>query len=340
MDVFSTEYLMGVVEDLKTVPSFALNRYFGTQRMFETEAIDFDVVDRKRRIAPLVSPLAPGKVMNQVGRKVTSIKPAYTKDKRVFDPNTGFKRAVGETIGGSLTLEQRIQLTIVGELEDQLNLLNRRKEVMAMEVLRTGKCVLSGENYPTVTLDFGRDATLSPATLHGGGSQWDQASDPLANLRTWALLSKKLSGVYPSDVIMAVDAFNAFINNAKVTPRWQVQNTGMINVDLKLGELLDEAATFMGVIDGFRVFVYADWYVDETDTQQDVMPAGWIIMAHPRVDGIQAYGAIRDHDNLRAVPYYPKSWADNDPSVRYIMLQSAPVIAPLRANATFAIQVL
>ena len=341
MDVFSTEYLAGVVEDLKTPPAFAFNRYFGDQRTFETEAIDFDVIDRKRRIAPLVSPLVPGKVMNQAGRKVTSIKPAYVKDKRVFDPNNGFKRAVGETIGGSLTAAQRIEMAIVSELDDQLNLLARRQEVMSMEALRTGKLVLSGENYPAVTLDFQRDASLSPAGLNGGANAWDQGtSDPLANLKAWALLVKQKSGLYPNDVLMAVNVFAAFVSHAKVEKRWQAANANIINIDLKLGEALDEAATFMGRIEGFNLFVYADWYVDETDTEQAIHPDGWITMAHARVDGIRAYGAIKDHEALRAMPYFPKSWAENDPSVRYLMLQSAPVVAPLRPNATLGVRVL
>jgi hypothetical protein len=87
LDVFSTEYLMGVVEDLKTASSAILDRFFNRQVTFETEAVDVDIIDRRRRIAPLVSPYVPGRVMNQVGKTTRSIKPAYTKDKRVFKPS-------------------------------------------------------------------------------------------------------------------------------------------------------------------------------------------------------------------------------------------------------------
>jgi hypothetical protein len=67
MDRFSTEYLMGVVEDLKRPPRFFLDRYFPKVETFSTEAIDFDIVDRKRRVAPLVSPLAAAKLTDQAG---------------------------------------------------------------------------------------------------------------------------------------------------------------------------------------------------------------------------------------------------------------------------------
>jgi hypothetical protein len=107
MDRFSTEFLMGVVQDLKRPARWFLDRYFTRVETFATEAVDFDIIDRTRRIAPLVSPLVPARVMNQAGREVRSLTPAYTKDKRVFEPARGFKRAVGEKIGGSLTPQQR-----------------------------------------------------------------------------------------------------------------------------------------------------------------------------------------------------------------------------------------
>jgi hypothetical protein len=65
--------------------------------------------------------------MNQAGREVRSIKPAYVKDKRVFKPNLGLKRAVGEQIGGSVHAAAAHRLAIAGEAQDQLNLLTRAR---------------------------------------------------------------------------------------------------------------------------------------------------------------------------------------------------------------------
>ena len=340
MDQFSTEYLMGVVEDLKRPPQFALDRYFTRKETFGTEAVDFDVIDRKRRIAPLVSPLVPGKVVNQVGKVVRSLTPAYTKDKRIFEPGRGFKRAVGEKIGGSLTPAQRIELAIVAEMEDQLNMLTRRQEVMAMEALRTGKVVLTGDQYPTVTVDFQRDATLTPANLAAGNLWSATTATPLDNLKTWALLGLKKSGVYLTDVIMAIDVYQAFVNHATVSARWSAQNSGQLGTSLALGKPQVEGAVFMGQIDGFNIFVYAGWYIDETDTENEILPAKYLIMSAPAaVEGVRAFGAIKDHASLQEAEYFAKSWEDHDPSVRYLMLQSAPLMVPLRPNATLGVRV-
>jgi hypothetical protein len=40
------------------------------------------------------------------------------------------------------------------------------------------------------------------------------------------------------------------------------------------------------------------------------------------------------------VPYFVKSWTEEDPSVRFLMLQSAPLVFPTRPNASFKAKVL
>lgn len=340
MDVFSTEYLAAVVQDLKVPPSFALDRYFGSTQTFDTEAVDVDIINRKRRIAPLVSPYVPGKLMNQVGRETRTIKPAYTKDKRVFSPATGFKRAVGEQIGGALSPAERIQLAIAAELEDQIKILQRRQELMAIESLRTGKLVLSADQYPTTTVDFQRDAGLT-VDISGGAGAWDQNGvNPLDDLETWALLTLNLTGIYANDVVMATNVFKTFRENPFVKERWQALQAQNQGTNLQLGGPIMEGGSYRGSIDGFNIFVYAGWYVDENDAEQQILPDGELFMAAPQIEGTRLYGAIKDLESLVAAPYFPKSWIESDPSVRYLMLQSAPLVAPLRPNASVGAKVL
>ena len=55
---------------------------------------------------------------------------------------------------------------------------------------------------------------------------------------------------------------------------------------------------------------------------------------------MRAYGAIRDEDaGFQALPYFAKSWAEQDPSVRYLLMQSAPLTVPYRINASCGITV-
>lgn len=64
-------------------------------------------------------------------------------------------------------------------------------------------------------------------------------------------------------------------------------------------------------------------------------------MGGAQIQGVRAFGAIRDETaGFQAMPYYPKSWVDEDPSVRYLLMQSAPLVVPTRVNASFAATVL
>src|SRR5262249_15753071 len=106
--------------------------------------------------------------------------------------------------------------------------------------------------------------------------------------------------------------------------------------------ILAEGGVFMGTIDQFNIFVYQGWYVDPLDgVEKPIIPAGTVVMTSPLMLGVQAYGAIRDEEaGLQAVPYYGKSWIERDRSVRFVMLQSAPLLVPYRVNCALKAKVL
>lgn len=343
MDNFTTAELVGIVANLKRPRSALLDRYFPTVITSDREEIKVDVIKGKRRVAPFVSPLVPGQIVARNGLRTNTFVPAYIKDKRVFDANAPMKRVAGETIGGSLTPEERLNRHLATELEDQVNMLTRRLELMASEAIRTGKLVVTGENYPSQTVDFERDASLTPAAL-AGGARWGTGTDtPLANLVTWAKLVRKASGVNPVDVIMGDDAFSAFIENDDVLGR--LDNRNITDASLQVGQQDAEGLTFHGRIDGFNIFSYSGWYVDPADdVEKEIWPADQVGMTAPGefgLNGERHFGAIKDKKaGFAPYPYFPKMWDEDDPSVTYLMMQSAPLVAPTRVDATFSIDVL
>lgn len=212
MDIFSTHVLTKVVENLKTPPSFLLDMFFSQELRSDTEEIYFDTQESKPRISPFVSPLMPGKVVEHEGYQTKSFKPAYVKDKRRFTPDMPFKRMAGERIGGELTPAQRLEKAVAVTLSNQLDCLTRREEVMASEVLRTGKITVAGDGYPSVTVDFGRDASFTKVLA--GENTWDKESvNILDNLEDWAGTIQSKSGVVANTVILEPSAWKIFRNN-------------------------------------------------------------------------------------------------------------------------------
>jgi hypothetical protein len=334
MDIFSTNYMMGVQESLQRPSTFLLDRFFTSEQTDTSEEIHFDVIDKTRRLAAFCSPVVAGRVQQSKGFTAKTFKPAYIKEKTPWDPSRPLKRAPGEAIGGNLSPAQRMQLLMVREMADHQEAILRRLEVMAAEAMRTGKVIVSGENYPTTEVDFGRHADNTVTLLTT--ARWGEADvSPLADLNTWALGVLQRSGAKPVDVVFDIDAWKLFQADPTVEKRLDV--TRVNNAAMSMGGPADIGGTYMGTIDGFNLFVYADWYIDPADgVEKPILPSHTVILSSPKLEGVRAFGAIRDEEaGYQAVPMFPKSWVEKDPAVRYLLTQSAPLVVPTRINHSF-----
>lgn len=355
MDLFTTHYLFGVISSLLQTPSFFLDRYFPNVVVSESEEIHFDVIDKTRRLAPFVSPVVAGRVVNEQGFTTKTFKPAYIKPKTPFNPSSAIRRGAGEPIGGNLTPLQRMQVRVNNVLMDHVDMIYRRLEWMAVRALADGGVTVSGENYQSVTVDFGRSASHS-VTLTGG-NRWGQPGvKPLALLDTWKLIALKTCGANLTDVVMDTDAWSVFKVDADVASRF-VRFQGSGQTTLMTSAPVHEGATYMGTIDGYNIYVYAGWYRD-IDAEGDnvdhpMMDSGRVILTGSQLEGVRAFGAILDEGawnpqmpgataqpGVLSVPISAKSWVDHDPAVRWLMTQSAPLIVPTRVNASFSAKVL
>lgn len=339
MDFFSTNTLNTVVASLLGEPQFLIERYFPNTQTESSEEIHFDVLDGKRRVAPFVSPLVEGQIVAALGYKTYTFKPAYIKDKRVFDMHKPLKRSPGEPIGGNLSPENRLRALIGADMQDQLSMLNRRLEVMAGEILTTGKVTITGDKYPTVVVDFGRAAGNTVVA----NPLWSvTTSTPLVDLAAWSVASLQSQGIMLTDVLMTPDVWQVFRSNQSVNDALDRTRILTAPPSLANNQMLQEGGVYMGTIDNFNIWVYQGWYVDPADgVEKPIIPAGTVILTSPLLNGVRAYGAIRDEEaGLQALAYYVKSWTEPDPSVRFVMLQSAPLLVPYRVNASFKAKVL
>lgn len=344
VDNYTPRRIVGVIESLENEPiTFLLDRYFSEQEFSTDERIYFDVIDKVRRLAPFVSPLMEGKLMEHRGFETRSIEPAYVKPKSMIDPNQHmFKRRPGEPFAGNMSPAARRD-QIAGELiEEHEMTITMREEVMASELLRLGQVTISGDGYGTIVVDFGRDAALTVALT--GGARWSQAgATPLANLEAWALLVRQKSGgAIIRDWIMATDAFAALrarLTDAEKSVLFDSQRASTSRVEL--GPRTAEKVKFEGTIGQYSFWTYVDTYQDEDGVARDVMPSGTVVGAAPELDGLRLYGAIRDIEaGLVAERTFVKRWVHPDPSVEYVMTQSAPLVVALRPNASFGAIVL
>ena len=348
--IYEPVVLIGVLDSLQNAPStWARDRYFPQESVSEGEVIAFDVIDKKRRLAPFVHPTMKGKIVEGRGFSTRHFKPAYVKPKAIVKPTDALKRTAGEPIGGgNLTPAARLDRHVANHLQDQDEMISMREEVMCMEALRLGQVTVSGEGYGTVVVSFSRDAALR-GVLSGSGaynSPWsDAAAKPLQFIEEKAVLIRtKSGGAVVRDVICGTAAYTALLarlSDTEKTVLFNSQNRASPSTNVELGPRTAEKFVYQGMIGQFNFFTYSDTSWDDEGTEIDVMPADEIILAGGDIEGCRCYGAILDVEaGLAPVRRFPKMWPEQDPSALYIMTQSAPLMVPLRPNASGSWKVL
>jgi len=333
-DIYSTNVLNGVVQNLIRPQSALLDTFFPGLDVTSSESISFDVAIGKRRIAPLVHPSLAGKMVEGLGFKTNTFKPAYVKDKRIFDPKRGLKRQIGERIGGSASPTSRVQAALVQELTDQTEMLTRLYEVMSSEILRTGRVTIKGDGFDTVVVDFLRNSAHT-ITL-AGALRWGQAGVvPLDDINSWSSMVLQNSGASIRSVFMSPDAWDLFIADPKTEKQLNDRRIDQPDVKkLSNGSML--GLNFQGSIGDRDYWTYQDWYVDpDTGLEVPMMPAYTVILGSAAIEGVRHFGAIQDEDNnFEAIQMFTKSWIEKDPSKRILLMQAAPLVVPYRPDGS------
>lgn len=342
--VYDTNTLIQVVPNLKMAQSFLLDRFFPNIAMSDSEFVSIDVDIGKRRMAPFVSPLVEGKLVEQRRMQTNTFKPAYIKDKRAPDLRKPVKRMIGERIGGELKGIEREMANLEAEMTDQVDILNRRLEWMAASALRAGAVTIEGEGFETVVVDFGRDPDLSVALT--GGAKWTPANvaagtaTPVANIEAWQHAILKKSGAKVVDIVLTTSAWAGFIKDEALKGAIVFPAQAPFGNQINPGAQIEQGAVYKGRWGQYDLWVYNDWFVDENDVERPMLVDGDVILSGPNMQGTRAFGQILDPAfNYEALPYAPKTWVKEDPAQRFLMMQSSPIVIPSRVNACLSASV-
>lgn len=349
LDVYGTEFLIGAYGVVDKPNLFFLDMFFGPEQVFETEKIAFDKVDRARRLAPFVSHRVAGRAMHQQGYVTKDFAPAYVKPKHVIDTTRPLKRMPGERLLGSYSPEERYLRAIVELMALEDDYIARREEWMAAQILLSGEVIVQGEDFPEMVVNFGRPGAQTIQLT--GANQWGQTGvSSMSNLRSWNSAVMLASGFNANVVIMDPAAQELFIKDPEVKEILNNRVNTPVGADFKIGNIqiggvlagaIGEEVKYLGQIGEFQVFVYQQTYTDEAGVVQQMIPANTVILASPGgVQGTRTYGAVRDAKaGFRALPRFPKMWQEEDPSVTYLMTQSAPLPVVGWPEASLAVTV-
>ena len=344
-NIYDTTTLLSVMSMQKVINPFYLG-FFSQQINFTTEDIYFDKVSTDyRKLAPFVAPNVQGKPSKRDGYTGVSFKPAYVKQKDVIDPNMLIVRMPGEALGsGSMSPQQRYDATVAEVLRQHRTKLINRNEWMAARALIDGSVVIKGDDYPEVTVDFQRDASLNYALT--GTARWNQSTaKPMDDLKVARLRSNTLSGARITRHVFGQNAWEYFASRVDLKSQMDTNYRGGFGTNVTSMSDGYEGQEYMGVVQGsngagrIEVWVDTSKYVDENGTEQFFLDQDTVV-GFSDIGGVRCFGAIRDkRAGLQALEVFSKMWEEEDPSVEYLMSQSAPLMVPRNPNASFKIKV-
>lgn len=337
MDLYTTTTLAGMIAPLRGPGNFLRALFFAAAPIeFDTPDVKFDRVFDDVRIAPWVSPYAPGTPDQDRPFETDSFAPGYTKPITRIDGHKISRRRPGEPLGGEFTLAQRRDLYFLDYLQKHVERIERREEQMAAEILRTGGVVIEGKDYPRSVVGFKRKGSLTKAlTL---AARWGEAGvSPVDSLDAFIEEIAEECGAAPSHVVFEKGAWALFAADPKLEKLIDISlagNTSAIDLGFKPGTM--GSPVFKGRIGMVELYVYNDIYEDVDGTKKKLLQPFEVIVGAPGAfEGTPCYGAILDPRNdYGAARMFAKNWIDENPAAEQLMTQSAPIFVPKRVNAS------
>jgi len=329
-DLFEPRTMIAAIEQLPGAMTFLKDTFFPNEQTHETRQIEVDVVKGGRKLAPYVSPVREGVVMKKLGVRTDSIKLPYIKMKYDVSAVEAARRAPGENPYSSKSPAERAQEILGKRLMEGKAAIARTIEVQAAQALTEGKVTAAGKDGEgidwTVEVDFGRDAALT--VVKSPAAYWTVPEvNPMDDLRQWAASTLEKGGYYPTEVVMGSDALAAFLINPNVMKMFDTRRFNIGQLDM--APYAGQGVTYAGSAEGLNFYHYTEWYEDPiTGAIKSMVPKNAVIMGAKATKNTVHYGAIVDMEfDPRAIErkIFPKSWVQEDPSVRWLLLQSSPL---------------
>ena len=212
---------------------------------------------------------------------------------------------------------------------------------MAASALGTGKVVVIGDGVDMeVNFQMANTHKITSLTEKWGTTN----ADPIGNLRSWARLVAKDSGRRPTHVILSGSAQDAFMKDESVH---KLLNTRRVDMGMINPQNLPGGVVYLGFLNdpGIDIYAYNEWFIDPADGEVAPMIAdGQIIMASnqsAKQTLVRCDPRRSSHRNRHVeAARFPKTWEEQDPSARWLMLQSAPLPALLEPDAFLTAKVI
>lgn len=353
LDIFKTHYLLNAINTLVPAKSFLRDRYFPTNDatdLFSTEDVLVEYKDGSKKVAPFVAPRQKGITILRGGSYMERYTPPLVAPRRVLTIDDLSRRGFGEALLSTLTPEQRQATMIMQDMDELSEMITRREELMASEILTSNKCIMKHYADDLTTpveekvIQF-YDGQTNPAE-YIPGVKWDATGAKIIDdiFAMIGMLSSR--GLPATDLVVASDVAATIINNEDIQKQFDLRNfnVGSYNPQ-ELTNGVSQLITLNVYGRNITVFSYDETYKDDKDDDTPIIPSGTVVLTAPGA-GRCLYGAItqieQSDGNFHTYTgrRIPKYLSDALADVRTITLSSAPLLIPNNKNPWIVAKVL
>lgn len=187
-----------------------------------SEEVEIDIVRSDEDISIVIQDLSTGYRMNAEDLYTNKgFKPPIHKEALPINSFDLLKRMPGQNPFQSPDFRANVILRLFNGMTKIERKIRRSVELQASQVLQTGVVTLTDINGNALyTLDYKPKSTHFPSA----GTAWDQAgADPIGDINALAEVIRGDGLADPDQLLMGVDAFEAFISNDAVQKRFDIR---------------------------------------------------------------------------------------------------------------------
>lgn len=348
--LYNTDVLIGAFKSGKLATSFLRDRYFPKTEtsQFITNEVLIEYKDGNRKCAPFVVPHIGGVAVERKGYSAKRYEPANIEPKKTLTIDDLSKKDFGESILSGDTPALREQKLVSADLLDLDDMITRREEVMAADVLLNNKCTMiykTGDNSKPETREVRYYAEGTNPYVYAPAIEWDEAGAKIIDdiFAICQLMSQK--GIKAVDLIVTPSVMSAIRSDAELIKLLDTRNYNAGAID---PQELPGGAVLLGKlnVDGYllNLISYNEFYTNDSGVTTAYIPDGYIVVASPAA-GQRVYGAVTQMESDDQLHTYandrvPKLLPDRNKDMREIKTTAKPLLAPKQLGAWYSAKVI
>ena len=349
---YDTHTLLAAVQKLDKPESFLRDRYFPTNPstdIFSTNDVLMEYRDGSKKLAPFVAPRKGGVTILRKGSVMERYTPPTIAPRRNMTIDDLNKRGFGEALLSGETPETRSRALALNDFDELSNMIARRENAMAAEIMLTNGCVMkhiADDKDATDDMEVRFYTESSNPAIYTPETQWDQSgAKVLEDLEAMAymLTSRGLRAV---DLVCSPDVANAIVRNEEIKEFLNIRRFelgGVEPTELAPGAAIIARLNVRGRM--INIISYDETYTDDAGKDQQYIKPGYCVLTAPAA-GRALYGAVSQVEqsdgqwHTYAGMRVPKYLSDADTNQRSLTLTACPLLIPNNRNAFISAKVL